>query len=305
MIIIRLMGGLGNQMQQYALYRKFISLGKEASLDTSWYVNEASRTDTPRGLELGRFVCADFETADEEAVRSIMNPGIMTRIRTKLNPSASRYIHESSMYQPEIFDMDDCLLEGYWSADRYYADILSDLREKFDFAPLLDADPAKTAQIDDVKKSIEAAPFSCSVHIRRGDYLKPGISDLFGGVSTEAYYETAFAYIRDEHPDVNFFIFSDDPGYVREKYADATDCAVIDVNHGPDSLFDIYLMSLCDAHICANSSFSFWGARLDERREDALCIRPAIHMRSQVFDEDLMHDLWKNWILIDPEGKFR
>ena len=305
MIIIRLMGGLGNQMQQYALYRKFISMGKEACLDTSWYENEASRTDTPRKLEIDRFVCADFETADAETVKSIINPGIISRIRTKLNPATSRYIHENSMYRPEIFDMDDCLLEGYWSADRYYADILPDLREKFDFAPLLDADPAKKSLLDDVKSAIDAAPFSCSVHIRRGDYLKPGISDLFGGVSTEEYYETAFSYIREEHPDVRFFIFSDDPGYVGEKYGEAADCTAIDINHGPDSLFDIYLMSLCDAHICANSSFSFWGARLDPHREEALCIRPAIHMRSQVFDEELMHDLWKNWILIDPEGKFR
>ena len=305
MVIIRLMGGLGNQMQQYALYRKFISLGKKACLDTSWFVNEASHTDTPRKLELDRFVRADFQTADEGTVKAIMNPGIVSRIRTKLNPSASRYLRENSMYQPEIFDKDDCLLEGYWSADRYYADILPDLREKFDFIPLLEADPDKNTRIDEVKSIIDAAPFSCSVHIRRGDYLKPGISDLFGGVSTDEYYDAAFEFIRDEHPDVRFFIFSDDPDYVSAKYGKAPDCTAVDVNHGPDSLFDIYLMSLCDAHICANSSFSFWGARLDPHREEALCIRPAIHMRSQVFDEDLMHDLWKNWILIDPEGKFR
>ncbi len=305
MIIIRLMGGLGNQMQQYALYRKFISLGKEACLDTSWFENEAAHTDTPRRLEIDRFVRADFKTADEETVQAIMNPGIISRIMTKLNLQASRYVRENSMYQPEIFDKDDCLLEGYWSADRYYADIFPDLREKFDFAPLLDADPAKKARIDEVKSLIDETPFSCSVHIRRGDYLKPGISDLFGGVSTDEYYDSAFEYIRDEHPDVSFFIFSDDPDYVAAKYGKAPDCTAVDVNHGPDSLFDIYLMSLCDAHICANSSFSFWGARLDPHREEALCIRPAIHMRSQVFDEDLMHDLWKKWILIDPEGKFR
>ncbi len=304
MVIIRLMGGLGNQMQQYALYRKFISLGREACLDISMYSDEGYR-GTVRKLEIDRFPNVEYETASAEQISRIRGDGsIFRRLRNRVMPSSSSYIREKGMYMPEIFDRDDVYLEGYWSAEKYYADIMPSLREIYDFAPLLAAEGCNPA-IGDMAERIAASDFPVSVHIRRGDYLSPENAALFGGISTEEYYASAFRYVKERHPEAEFFIFSDDPGYVREKYGDDASCVTVDVNHADDSMYDIYLMSHCIAHICANSSFSFWGARLDEHREQALCIRPSVHVNSQVFDPDVMRTLWAGWVFIDPQGTVR
>lgn len=301
MVIIRLMGGLGNQMQQYALYRKFISLGREACLDISMYSDEAYQ-GTVRKLELGRFTNVRYETASEEQISAIRGDGnALKRLLRRIMPSSSSCIRENGMYMPEILGMDDIYLEGYWSAEKYYADIMPELRGIYDFTPMLGADGVNPA-IGAMADRIAASAYPVSVHVRRGDYLSAENAALFGGISTPEYYDAALGYVRERHPEAEFFIFSDDPGYVREKYGDDGSCVTVDVNHADDSMFDIYLMSLCSAHICANSSFSFWGARLDAHRGSALCIRPTVHVRSQVFDPEVMRDLWAGWIFIDPRG---
>lgn len=304
MIIIRLMGGLGNQMQQYALCQKFISMGREVYLDTTMYSDNDYR-GTIRELQIGRFPGVDIQVATDEQIEALRSDGsLFKRIRNRISPGASGYVHESGMFMPEILDRDDIYLDGYWSAEKYYADIMPKLREIYDFTSILPTKEDNPALADMIQR-ISAESYSVSVHIRRGDYLKPENAAFFGGISTDEYYESAFAYVRENHPGAVFFIFSDDPGYVRDRYGEDTTCVAVDVNHDDNNMFDIYLMSLCDAHICANSSFSFWGARLDAHRDSALCIRPTIHAASQEFDPDVMRDLWKNWIFIDPQGNVR
>ena len=320
MVIIRIVGGLGNQMQQYALSRKLISLGREVCLDISTY-SDADYRGTVRSLEIDRFPGVRYDTATEEQIAAIRgDSSLIGRIRNRILPECSGYVHEKGMYMPEIFKRDNIYLDGYWSAEKYYADIMPELRDIYDFAEMLGRDPvdgsdtemAGTGPVGDAHSGlremacrITGTEYSCSVHIRRGDYLTAENSAFFGGIATDRYYEAAFSYVKERHPETLFYIFSDDPGYVKEKYGDDPSCVVVDVNHGDDNMYDIYLMSLCTAHICANSSFSFWGARLDPKRESALCIRPTIHAASQVFDPEIMRDLWKNWIFIDPQGNLR
>ncbi len=297
------MGGLGNQMQQYALYQKFISMGREAYLDKSWYVSHESSSVTGRSFELDVFKKAEYEEASPEQVNALTGGGsIASRLLNKIIPGRNRHICENSMYMPEILEKDDIYLEGYWSADIYYADIMDVLREKFgitDFETVRDHEMNEESRRMALR--IAECKNTCSVHIRRGDYLNEANFSLFGNIATPEYYESAFSHVRKLRPDTVFFIFSDDPEYAREQYGQDESCVVVDVNHGADSVYDIFLMSLCNAHICANSSFSFWGARLDAG-EDPIKIRPTIHMRSQVFDPGLMYDLWKGWTFIDPQG---
>ena len=298
------MGGLGNQMQQYALYQKFISSGREVYLDISMY-SDADYRGTVRTLQIDRFPGVKINAASDEQIRAIRgDAGLIGRIRSRLFHAPSGYIHEDSMYMPEIFERDDIYLEGYWSAEKYYDDIMPKLRQIYDFAPMLREEGADPA-IDAMAKRIADSAYSCSVHVRRGDYLSADNAALFGGISTDEYYAAAFGYVRELHPEAEFFIFSDDPEYVRGRYGDDPSCTVVDINHGDDSMYDIYLMSLCDGHICANSSFSFWGARLDADRDTALRIRPSVHVSSQVFDPDIMRDLWPGWVFIDPQGSVR
>ena len=109
--------------------------------------------------------------------------------------------------------------------------------------------------------------------------------------------------IREEFPNAPFFLFSDDIRYLKENFA-REDCTIVDINHDQESFYDIWLMSQCKHNICANSTFSFWGARLNSH-EDKIMIRPTIHKNSQIFRKEEMEDLWPGWSFISPEGKLQ
>ena len=151
----------------------------------------------------------------------------------------------------------------------------------------------------------EKPPVSCSIHFRRGDYLDPANSFLTG-ICTEAYYEGAVRYLKEQFPGRRFhyWLFSDDPDFARSRHFGDGDeeNTVVDWNTGKSSLLDMQLMSRCSVNICANSTFSFWGARLNPR-EDAVRIRPSTHRTTQVESPELMHVYWKNWILINAMGE--
>ena len=320
MIIIRLMGGLGNQLQQYALCQKYISLGKDARLDFSWFApGVQDSVKAPRRPELNEFKNADYKEASrDDVVRIIGRDDLAGKIYRRIRNSC---FTEREMYYPDLFDRDNIYLEGYWAAERYYADIIPVLAEKLRFDT--ESVPQETMDIasrisggtldqcfpDYSSYTGETAvehehPFSVAVHIRRGDYLDPENMALFGNIATDGYYEAAISLVREKLPGAHFFIFSDDPAYVRAKYGNDHDKTIVDVNRGENSRFDMWLMSLCDAHICANSTFSFWGARLSRSYADGgLRIRPTIQKNTQTFDHSIMKELWKGWIFIDPVGK--
>lgn len=298
MIIIQIAGGLGNQLQQYALYQKFISLGAEAKLDLSWF-RQISKEATKRDCELDYFKGLPYQCCTEkEKAALIGTKGLLGKIRRNLFPKTVHWYKESRMYDAELLNYREMYLSGYFACEKYYADILPELRKMICFPEQTDL-LSKEANRVMLQKIRECN--AVSVHIRRGDYLQPENAAMFGNICTEKYYESALNYIRQQMENPHFFLFSDDISYVKEHYQ-GEEYTIVDINHGCDNFYDMYLMSKCQANICANSTFSFWGARLNEQA-DKIMIRPTIQKNSQVFNEKQMKELWKNWIFIDPQGK--
>lgn len=299
MIIIQVAGGLGNQLQQYALYRKFVRMGKEARLDLSWFdeikENDGEAKVTSRNLELAYFDRLVYETCTrEEKERLTGSDGLSGKLRRKLLPSTIHWFHESKMYHQEILSFEDMYLSGYFACEKYYSDILYDLREKIQFPPSVNPLNLEMAQ-----EMRECA--SVSVHVRRGDYLNEENRAMFGNICTDAYYRKAMELIKEEVPDAHYYLFSDDVSYVKQKYQ-GEEFTVVDINHGKDSFYDMWLMSNCRHNICANSTFSFWGARLNGN-EGKIMVRPTIHKNSQVFRKEEMEELWQGWRFVSPEGR--
>ena len=299
MIIIQVAGGLGNQLQQYALYRKFVRMGKEARLDLSWFdvvkQNNGEAKVTSRNLELTCFDRLVYETCTrEEKERLTGSDGLSGKLRRKLLSSTIHWFHESKMYHPEILSFEDMYLSGYFACEKYYSDILYDLREKIQFPP--SGNPLNRELAQEMRECA-----SVSVHVRRGDYLNEENKAMFGNICTDAYYVKAMEVIREQVPDAHFYLFSDDVTYVKEKYQ-SDEFTVVDINHGKDSFYDMWLMSNCKHNICANSTFSFWGARLNGN-EGKIMVRPTIHKNSQVFRKEEMEDLWQGWRFVSPEGQ--
>lgn len=306
MVIIKVMGGLGNQLQQYALYRKLESMGKEVRLDVTWFQDEKVQASVAAGrsLEMDRLEGIQYRAATPEEIRNVLGrlweekESAVSKVKRKLHLSADPCFQESDQYHEQIFAMTDKYLVGYWACEKYYADILPILREEIHFPVRKDAEADRRDK--DVIGRMDQTE-SVSVHVRRGDYLEDNNRVLFGGICTETYYKTAIAEIRKKFPEVRVFFFSDDVNYVREHYREEAD-EIVDWNQGEDSFYDMMLMSHCKHNICANSTFSFWGARLNPY-PSKIMIRPSIHKNTQVCNPEKMKDWWKGWTLITPQGK--
>lgn len=306
MVIIRVMGGLGNQLQQFALYKKLESLGRNVRLDTSWFQRAEGQPGVlaERELELDYFEDLAYQAATPEEIRRVLGrlweepEALASKIRRKMLPSSNPCFEEHGMYHGQVMQFTDKYLTGYWACEKYYADILGRLRQELRFPA--STDERLQSRNEAIIREMELTN-SVSVHIRRGDYLDPANSAMFGGICTEAYYDAAVAYMKQRYPEAKFFFFSDDIPYVREHYA-KEGCEVIDWNQGKDSFYDMMLMSHCRHNICANSTFSFWGARLNGHGDKCM-VRPSVHKNTQVCVPKQMKDLWQGWTLITPQGE--
>jgi len=297
MIIIHVMGGLGNQLYQYALSEKLKTLGREVKLDFYAY-----RSDTPdedqewRRLELPRFPHIEYEACTpEERTRFLDNSRRLTdRVRRKLVGRHNKTVSESADYMPQIYDMEDAYLYGYWGCERYYEDILPLLRKRLAFPASSDARNAQCME----RMAHENA---VSVHIRRQDYLTVADGARYMGICTEAYYRGAFDYIEARVAEPVYYIFSDDIDYAREHFQ-GKNIRIVDWNGADGAVYDMALMSHCRHHICANSTFSMWGARLSPY-EDKLMLRPMRHDNYERINAQELCTNWKEWIILDERGQ--
>ena len=296
MIIIHVMGGLGNQLYQYAMYEKLKSIGRTVKLDTHAYTALDEDDKEWRKLELEWLDGLSYEVCTREErtafLDNSMNP--FCRIRRKLFGRKSRTVREEKMYMPEIYEMEDVYLYGYWACEKYYEDIIPILQRKIRFPKSQDV---RNQQCMEQMQSEE----SVSIHIRRTDYLSVADGARYMGICTDDYYKAAIAHMRSHLNNPSFYIFSDDLDYVKVHYTDE-DMHIVDWNTGKNSMYDMQLMSMCKHNICANSTFSIWGARLNQN-PDKLMIRPLRHDNYETLPVEQMKEYWKQWILMDSEGK--
>ena len=306
MMIVKLMGGLGNQMQQYALYKKLENMGRDVRIDISWFRNTDVQEQAlaKRDLELDYLEGVSYSIAGPEEIRGVLGrlweekESFVSKVKRKLFPASAPCFMESDMYHEQVFELTDKYLVGYWACEKYHADTLGQLRReirfpKCDNAELNEKNERMLQQMQETE--------SVSVHIRRGDYMEGVNRSIYGGICTDAYYDAAIAYLKEKFPAAKFFFFSDDIPYVREHYQSES-YEMIDWNHGKNSFYDMMLMSRCKHNICANSTFSFWGARLNPY-EAKIMIRPSLHRNTQVCIPERMKELWQGWTLITPQGK--
>lgn len=257
MIIVEVSGGLGNQMFQYALYQKFLHMGKEVKLDLHSFSNEKSRP-----FELDIFGL-QYETISRKGRKRYIGkfPKLFLQMSFFKNKNARRFYAEKLDvgYQPEILSMDNVYLSGYWQCELYFKELRSELIETFTFPTEVHEECRR------LLKQIEAEN-ATAVHVRRGDYLLPENTVKYGNICTERYYENAMKYIREKQDNARFYFFSNDPDWVRTHLCDSNS-VIVQCNEGENSYLDMYLMSKCKNNIIANSSFSWWGAWLNQYPE--------------------------------------
>jgi hypothetical protein len=257
MIIVRLRGGLGNQLFQYAAAKALADFHRtELKLDLYTYTKHKYRK-----FELSRFNI-DGPEASRAEVHRFTGSNPLTRY---LNKRENYFRCPAVFAQPhyhfyeDFFSLPgDLYLSGYWQSERYFQPASATIRSQFIPKNPLDE---RTSSLQKKMRSEN----SISVHVRRGDYTTSNYNSFFGLIPKD-YYDRAVLKMKADISDPVFYIFSDDPQWCRENFSDIN-ATVVDYNKGEDSFKDMLLMSSCRNNIIANSTFSWWGAWLNPNPE--------------------------------------
>jgi len=272
MIIVKLKGGLGNQMFQYAFGRNLaIYKNTEMKLDAiSGFQNDAYE----RKYSLSCFnIFENF--ASREEIAKFKKNGIrkyIYKVSSKLAPYYKRPIVEEQEKFKFRYDKnmllipDNAYLDGYWQNESYFNNIKDVIKREFTFKFPMDHHSQAIAE-----KIINSN--SVSIHFRRlhgvstdkGTIIHESVN--FHGACPLDYYQATIKNLLKQVNEPLFFIFSDDYNWAQENFKIDYPTTFIDHNGISGDYEDLRLMSLCKHHIIANSSFSWWGAWLCENPE--------------------------------------
>lgn len=266
MILVKLQGGLSNQMFQYAAALRLAQQhGTTVRIDTGWYRNIPAGA-TPRHYELHHFSISGteasaFETIGTNGVRNTPLAQLPVALWRKVFPRY-RYVGEKQFHFDETILAlpDNVCLFGYWVSEKYFTDIDALIRREFTVRN--EPDAVNAALLSKIK-SVN----SIALHVRRGDYVQNPEVNAIHGTCGIPYYQAAVAHIAKQVNDPHFFIFSDDIEWVKHHLPLAYPVEYVTHNQGPKSYEDIRLMSCCRHNIIANSGFSWWGAWLNTHPE--------------------------------------
>ena len=256
MIIVKIIGGLGNQIFQYAYAKSLQQKGYEVKIDISAFETYKLHG----GYQLDKYNI-DLPVSTKEENDKFCKNNITSKILKKLGFDFSKKTQEKSL----LFDNtrlnieDDDYIEGYFQSEKYFKDIRDIILKQFVINQVV------LGYTKEIEYKILSSQNSCSLHIRRGDFINSKNISIHGVCDVE-YYINSMQYIEGKAKDINYFIFSDDMEWVKESLT-IERAIYIESEEKRIPHEDVYLMSLCHHNIIANSSFSWWGAWLNQNKE--------------------------------------
>lgn len=258
-------------MFQYAAAR---ALAIRKSVPLKLDVSAFASYGLHQGFELARVFNCSVDLAQAEDVRNMLGwqssprvRNLLSRFNIEMLKSRNLVTEPNFKYWEDINEVpDDCYLEGYWQSEKYFSEATTCIRNDFTFRQPLNKKNSELASLISQVNGV-------SVHVRRGDYVNDPRTASTHGVCSLNYYFEAIKYIADRYPKVHLFLFSDDIKWVKENLSLDFPCSYVDQNNGVDSFNDMRLMSMCNHHVIANSSFSWWGAWLNPS-PDKMVIAP-------------------------------
>lgn len=253
MIKIYLIGGLGNQLFQFALGKYLAEkMGKKLAICTSSY-----QYDRLRDFDLYQIL------ADAERKKLVVCLDELSKFDkfcfkiSKLTGKPFRgFLQEKKFDFNGLEQFSDSInqIRGYWQSEKYFGSSLDLLRKSINIIQYVQPN------LQDVCEKISSSP-SVSIHVRRGDYISSA-SATYGGICDSEYYRRAIDRILAVETDAQFYLFSDDINWCKENITWVENLVFCDFT--TSQYQDLALMSLCKHNIIANSSFSWWGAYLNE-----------------------------------------
>jgi hypothetical protein len=286
MIITRIIGGLGNQMLQYAYAKALQQKGHEVKIDISAFKTYKLHG----GYQLDKYnIDLDSSTKDEND--KFYKNTFFYKVLRRFGMDFSRRIKEKSLlFDKKFLEIDDnSYLDGYFQCEKYFKDIREIILKQF----TINQDISNYTK--EIKNKIQNSKNSCSLHIRRGDFVNSTNINIHGACDIE-YYKKAIQYLEEKVENINYFIFSDDIEWVKENLA-IKNAIYIDSKEKRIPHEDIYLMSLCKNNIIANSSFSWWGAWLNQN-EKKMVIAPKRWFADDKLESQSKDIVCESWVKI-------
>ncbi len=296
MIIIKIFGGLGNQMFQYAFARSLsIKYNRRLIIDKTYFNKE----NYPFNLHPKYYPYKlNLYNTNNEFISSNISKYIKNVRRKRIYSIANPIVSHSffRQYIPEYFNQRNfsfkntkkskiAFIDGYWQKFKIVEEYKNDISKNLTL---------KDENISELNKKIInriSSTNSVSVHFRRGDYISNPKFLANYEICSLKYYKSAMDYIKKIVNDAVFYIFSDDINWVKKNMNFEYSIVFID-NNEPDHEHQ-YLMSQCKHNIIANSSFSWWGAWLN-KNPDKIVIAPAKWFRSEDRKDDIYYP--KSWV---------
>jgi hypothetical protein len=260
MIIVHLKGGIGNQLYQYAAAK---SLSLTSQNELKLYFEDTNKF-TNRTYALSAFNIPEPFAHPSEVRRFRPDTGMLRKLKKMMGLDVDKKLvleKENFTFDPGFFDLrGDIFLRGYWQHLAYMKPCEAQIRKSLVFSdPPLGENKAMLERIESCGQAV-------SVHIRRGDYVSMSQQTGFKVLSSD-YYQQAASGLCEEVPDPTFFIFSDEPDWVKNSFDFNFPKVIVDINRDQEAHKDLRLMSHCRHHIIANSTFSWWGAWLNAKSD--------------------------------------
>ena len=278
MRLIKMIGGLGNQMFIYAFYLQMRKRFPGTRIDLS----DMRHYHAHNGYELDRvFGISDREFCIAKPLKKVLEFLFFKVILERKQNLETMEAFTKSYAYPFLY------FKGFYQSERFFKDVEDEVRQAFAF------DMSKAnAESQTLARQIQENPHAVSLHVRRGDYMEPKFYKRYGTVCSQAYFQRAVEMMLAQVPQAHFYIFSDDVEWVQQNLR-LPRATVVSCNRGADSWLDMMLMSLCRHNIICNSTFSWWGAWLNANPEKRV-IAPSRWLA----DTDMPYIIPETWIKV-------
>lgn len=272
MITVRIKGGLGNQLFQYAIgYALAKESGQELRFNPSFTSNM-----TPRGYKLSNLQVQYSDVLEDKGlaqkVRILKNKYVNKACRLIKCGEIYKYkngiyfLEKDESFRPGVLKLraENMYIDGYFQSEKYFEKYREELLEQIkpSYAP--------EGEYDEVLSEIKACN-SVAIHVRRGDFGKD--NNPLHYLLEDGYYRNALRLIEESVAKPVYFWFSDDIDWVKQNFGERENFNFVSLHTAHADIDEMMLMKNCRNIITANSTFSWWAAWLNEH-EDALRIVP-------------------------------
>lgn len=288
-ICVKIVGGMGNQMFQYS-FGKYLSIKNKdlLFLDISFY--ERQNGNTKRKFDLNIFNITSNKIAKAEEIKNflgIYRNRIISKLLKKFNKKP-KYLLEEEYFEFnnnfKNWNKENALIIGYFQSEKYFKEIEDIIKNEFKIKNELLSEKIKkiTKELNEIE--------SVSIHVRRGDYVSNLSTNKYHGVLPIGYYKKAIDIINKKINNPTFYLFSDDIEWCKNNLKDLSNNIVF-IEKQKD-YEDLELMKNCKHNIIANSSFSWWGAWLNENSEKIVIAPNDWFANKNINTKDLIPETW-------------